>query len=258
MFSANAQPVTRNASYNFGLGTVVYDMGIMDLLTAAKTPEEFERIQKLFYDRTKDANAFSDVFPQHRYNVVHSLENNGRGVAVTGSSASECLVLRRATVSISVCGASNGARAAADLVCYNQGVGLGSIAKAITISRMVFNTLIIQITYWIAVVCHTLFCFASWALLSIGWDSSRRVEMLDANPVALTALFSDCFLYAAGADMTISSFTPFSWKQLGPFKTAITAATLLVFCTYITMVTIPVSLSEFSLASHPLGSNLGH
>ncbi|KAI1127586.1 E1-E2 ATPase-domain-containing protein [Nemania abortiva] len=248
-FSASAQPVVERASYKFGLGTTVYHMDIEDLLTSSKTPGDFERGQRMFSDRIKDADAFSEVFSRHKFNVVHSLENNGRRVAVTTDSADDCFTLRRATVGIAIAGASDSARAVTDIVYNNQSVGLGPIAETIRTSRSFFNILLMQILYRIAVACHTLICFAGWALQYIGRKGGCRVEMLDVNLVVLIVLFSDFFASVVGLDHTLSSYTQLSWSRSITFKKVTTPVAILVFWTCITMATIPAHSQEDAVST---------
>ncbi|KAJ8132965.1 hypothetical protein O1611_g659 [Lasiodiplodia mahajangana] len=240
VFSMNASPVVERISYEYGLGTTVHRMDELDLLTSSTIPEEFKKNPNLFYNRIKDADAFPEVFPQHKYNVVETLENYGRCVAVTADAANECLVLRRATVGIAVCGAADGARAAADLVCFNQGFGLGPIVEAIHASRMAFCTIFTQILYRATAVCHMLLCFAGWGLFSMGRDSGHPVEMLDVTLVVLIILFSDCFTFAAAFDTAMSPITPLIWSKLTPIRTCTTAAIVLAVWTYLTITTIPI------------------
>ncbi|KAI0102617.1 hypothetical protein GGR51DRAFT_527084 [Nemania sp. FL0031] len=241
LFSLSGNPVVERLSYGYGLGTTVYQMGSLDLLASSRTLEEYKKNQRIFYDRIKDADAFSEVFPQHKYNVVETLENNARRVAVTADAANECLVLRRATVGIAVCGAADGARAAADVVLLNQ--GLRPIADVIQISRRAFHAVFTQISYRVALACHMLLCFAGWAVFSIGRESSHRIEMLDVNLVVLIALFSDCFTIAMVFEKAICPLKPLSWSRMTPFGTAMTA-TIVTFYTCITMVAIPVHGQE--------------
>jgi H+-transporting ATPase len=56
------------------------------------------------------------VFPEHKYLIVEALRQEGFAVGMTGDGVNDAPALKRADVGIAVSGATDAARAAADMV----------------------------------------------------------------------------------------------------------------------------------------------
>ena len=77
------------------------------------------------------------VFPEHKYLIVEALRQNGFAVGMTGDGVNDAPALKRADVGVAVQGATDAARAAADIVLTQP--GLSTIIEAIIVARSIFQ-----------------------------------------------------------------------------------------------------------------------
>ena len=105
-------------------------------------------------DRVESADGFAEVVPEDKYRIVEALQGRGHIVAMTGDGVNDAPALHRADAGIAVSGATDAARAAADIVLLSP--GLSVIVEAIHRAREVFrrmsNYAIYRITETIRVV----------------------------------------------------------------------------------------------------------
>ncbi|TCS63106.1 plasma-membrane proton-efflux P-type ATPase [Varunaivibrio sulfuroxidans] len=83
------------------------------------------------------ADGFAQVFPEHKFKIVQALQAGGHIVGMTGDGVNDAPALKQADIGIAVSGATDAARAAADLILTD--VGLGVITGAIEQSRKIFE-----------------------------------------------------------------------------------------------------------------------
>ncbi|WP_090876930.1 plasma-membrane proton-efflux P-type ATPase [Bauldia litoralis] len=83
------------------------------------------------------ADGYAQVFPEHKYRIVKELQARGHIVGMTGDGVNDAPALKQADVGIAVSGATDAARAAADLVL--TGVGLSVITSAMEEARKIFE-----------------------------------------------------------------------------------------------------------------------
>jgi H+-transporting ATPase len=88
-------------------------------------------------DRIERAEGFAEVFPEHKFKIVRELQSRGHIVGMTGDGVNDAPALKQADVGIAVSGATDAARAAADLVLTDS--GLSVIARAIEEARKIFE-----------------------------------------------------------------------------------------------------------------------
>jgi H+-transporting ATPase len=103
------------------------------------------------------ADGFAQVYPEHKYLVVECLRGLRYTVGMTGDGVNDAPALKRADVGIAVAGATDAARAAADIVLTEE--GLGTIIHGIVIAREIFQRIASFITYRIAATLQLLFFF---------------------------------------------------------------------------------------------------
>ncbi len=94
------------------------------------------------------ADGFSQVLPEDKYFIVDKLQKNNHIVAMTGDGVNDAPALEKADVGIAVAGATDAARAAADLVLLAP--GLSVINHAVRISRETFERMKGYATFRIA------------------------------------------------------------------------------------------------------------
>jgi H+-transporting ATPase len=97
------------------------------------------------------------VFPEHKYIIVEALRQLGFAVGMTGDGVNDAPALKRADVGIAVQGATDAARAAADIVLTSP--GLSTVVEAISVARCIFQRMVTFITYRIAATLQLLTFF---------------------------------------------------------------------------------------------------
>ncbi len=85
----------------------------------------------------EDADGFAQVFPEDKYFIVDELQKADHIVGMTGDGVNDAPALKKADCGIAVSGATDAARAAADIVLMSP--GLTVIVDAIKQARMIFE-----------------------------------------------------------------------------------------------------------------------
>ena len=94
------------------------------------------------------ADGYAEVFPEHKFKIVRALQRAGHIVGMTGDGVNDAPPLKQADIGIAVNGATDAARAAADLVLTVP--GLPVIARAIEEARRIFERMTGYATFRIA------------------------------------------------------------------------------------------------------------
>ena len=101
------------------------------------------------------ADGFGRVFPQHKYEIVKSLQELGHLVAMTGDGVNDAPALKQADCGVAVSGATDAARNAAALILTAP--GLSTIVNAIVESRKIFERIRSYVYYRIAMTLDIMF-----------------------------------------------------------------------------------------------------
>ena len=75
-------------------------------------------------DAIEQADGFAQVFPEHKFHIVDVLQKRGHIVGMTGDGVNDAPALKQSDCGIAVSGATDAARAAADIVlmcCQGKG-----------------------------------------------------------------------------------------------------------------------------------------
>jgi H+-transporting ATPase len=96
----------------------------------------------------ESADGFAQVFPEHKFRIVREMQSHGHIVGMTGDGVNDAPALKQADVGIAVSGATDAARAAADLVLTAP--GLSVIRCAVEEARRIFERMTSYAIYRIA------------------------------------------------------------------------------------------------------------
>jgi len=112
----------------------------------------------------QNADGFAQVYPEHKYFIVEQLQEAGYFTGMTGDGVNDAPALKKADVGIAVEGATDAARAAADIILVSP--GLSTIITAMVRSRKIFQRLKNYLTYRIAATTQILL-FVTIAVLGL-------------------------------------------------------------------------------------------
>jgi len=123
-----------------GLGTNILDASLFS--------ETKHHQAGLLADEIERVDGFAQVFPEHKYHIVDVLQQHGHIVGMTGDGVNDAPALKKADAGIAVSGATDAARAAADIVLLTP--GLSVIIDAVKESRKIFQRMNSYAIYRIA------------------------------------------------------------------------------------------------------------
>ena len=175
------------------------------------------------------ANGFAQVYPEHKYLIVECLRELGYTVGMTGDGVNDAPALKRADIGIAVAGATDAARAAADIVLTEE--GLGTIIHGIIIAREIFQRISNFITYRIAATLQLLvfFFISVFAFQPDTYeqpdDPNRGLDWpeffhMPVIMLMLITLLNDGTLITIAYDYAEASSTPNKWNLPALFVTS--------------------------------------
>jgi H+-transporting ATPase len=138
------------------LGTAIRDSSGLPLLDPA-TKVKPANLSRDYGDICLAADGFAQVFPEHKYLIVECLRELGYKVGMTGDGVNDAPALKRADVGVAVHGATDAAKAAADIVLTEP--GLSTIVEGILIARKIWARINNFLTYRIAATLQLLTFF---------------------------------------------------------------------------------------------------
>ena len=128
MVTGDQTAIAKETCRSLGMGAGILNSDLFNLTDA-------ERDGSLS-DIVKGAHGFAEVFPEHKFKIVKLLMDCGYTVGMTGDGVNDAPALKRANIGIAVEGATDAARAAADIVLTDP--GLKTIIDAIFRARKIF------------------------------------------------------------------------------------------------------------------------
>lgn len=155
MITGDHTVIAKETLRQLGMGTKVGNTeGIPPLQENGQPPKDAGRILGSVILET---DGFAEVFPEHKFVLVEAFRQQGFATGMTGDGVNDAPALKRADVGIAVSGATDAARAAADIVLTQE--GLGVIVHAIVIARQIFKRIQSFITYRISATLQLLYFF---------------------------------------------------------------------------------------------------
>ncbi|HEX4142811.1 MAG TPA: plasma-membrane proton-efflux P-type ATPase [Pirellulales bacterium] len=155
-------------------------------------------------DTIETADGFAQVFPEHKYHIVDVLQRRSHIVGMTGDGVNDAPALKKADCGIAVSGATDAARAAADIVLLTP--GLSVIIRAIKESRKIFQRMTSYAIYRIAETIRVLL-FMTLSILVFNFYPVTAVM------IVLLALLNDGAILSIAYDRVRYSDQPEAWNM---------------------------------------------
>jgi len=163
-------------------------------------------------ERIEQAHGFAQVFPEHKYRIVRLLQERGHIVGMTGDGVNDAPALKQADAGIAVAGATDAARAAADVVLLAP--GLSVIVDAIRLAREIFARMTSYAIYRIAETIRVLLVVVL-AVIAVNFFP------VTATMIVLLAILNDAAILTIAYDQVRGSEQPVKWDM----RTVLTVAT---------------------------------
>ncbi len=180
------------------------------------------------------ADGFARVLPEHKFEIVKVLQGAGHIVGMTGDGVNDAPALKQADVGTAVSGATDAARAAADLVLTAP--GLSVIATAIEEARRIFERMTGYAIYRIAETTRVLL-FMTASIIAFNFYPVTAVM------VVLLALMNDIPIMMIAYDNAPFAARPVRWDM----RRVLTVASVLG------LFGVVASFGMFWIARHVLG-----
>ncbi len=151
----------------------------------------------------ESANGFAEVYPEDKYFIVENIQKRNHIVGMTGDGVNDAPALRKADGGIAVSGATDAARAAADLILLDK--GLSVIIDAVKEARKIFLRMKSYSVYRIAETMRLIF-FITASIVALGFYP------ISAVMVILLLIFNDLPILAIAYDNTSIEKRPVRWN----------------------------------------------
>jgi H+-transporting ATPase len=150
------------------------------------------------------ADGYAQVFPEHKFKIVKALQARGHIVGMTGDGVNDAPALKQADCGIAVSGATDAARAAADLV--RTATGLSVITAAIAEARKIFERMNSYAIYRISETIRVLL-FMTLAIVVFNFYPVTAVM------IVLIAVLNDFPIMMIAYDNTVVAPRPVRWDM---------------------------------------------
>ena len=154
--------------------------------------------------RAEAADGFAQVFPEHKYGIVKALQARGHIVGMTGDGVNDAPALKQADMGIAVSGATDAARAAADLVLTAP--GLSVMVRAVEEARRIFERMNSYAIYRIAETTRIMI-FVVLAMIAFNFYPITAIMII------LLAFLNDVPIMTIAYDHTKLDPKPVRWDM---------------------------------------------
>jgi H+-transporting ATPase len=196
MVTGDALAIAKETAKQLGMGTNILDASGLGDIKHHETAQMAESIEK--------ADGFAQVFPEHKFHIVDTLQQRGHIVGMTGDGVNDAPALKKADCGIAVSGATDTARAAADIVLLAP--GLAVIIDAIKESRRIFQRMNSYAMYRITETLRVLF-FMTLAILVFNFYPVTAVM------IVMIALLNDGAILSIAYDNVHYKDKPEAWNM---------------------------------------------
>jgi len=174
--------------------------------------------------RIEAADGFAEVFPEHKFKIVRTLQQAGKIVGMTGDGVNDAPALKQADIGIAVSGATDAARAAADLVLTAP--GLSVIVTAVEEARKIFARMR---SYAVFRIAETIRVLGFITLSIIIFDFYPVTPIM----LVLLAVLNDFPIMMIAYDNVRVAQRPVRWIMSKVLAVAVVAGTTGVIATFI-------------------------
>ncbi len=168
------------------------------------SPGHVKRHESEIIEMIENAVGFAQVFPEDKYLIVDRLQKAGHIVAMTGDGVNDAPALKKADAGIAVSGATDAARASADVVLLAP--GLSVIIDAIKGARVTFERMKSYSTYRITETIRVIM-FMSASIVIFNFYPVTAIMII------ILAFLNDLPILAIAYDRTKVDNRPVRWDM---------------------------------------------
>lgn len=199
MVTGDNVAIARQISGKLGLGTNI--QGVENIF---KDDSDIKHPGQKIEKQIEDADGFAEVFPEHKYGIVKALQSAGHITGMTGDGVNDAPALKQADFGIAVSGATDAARAAADMILTTP--GLSVIINAVAEARKIFERMNSYAMYRIIETIRIMF-FVVLAMIFFNFYP------ITALLIILLAFFNDIPIMTIAYDNTFLNKNPVKWDM---------------------------------------------
>jgi H+-transporting ATPase len=196
MVTGDAIAIAQETAKTLGMGTDILDAAGLGDVKSKATAAEARSIEQ--------ADGFAQVFPEHKFHIVQTLQQQGHIVGMTGDGVNDAPALKKADCGIAVSGATDAARAAASIVLMTP--GLEVIIDAIKESRRIVQRMNSYAIYRIAETLRVLVLVTAVILIN-------NFFPVTAMMIVLLALLNDGAILSIAYDNVHYKQQPEAWNM---------------------------------------------
>ena len=172
--------------------------------TEGITSQHIQNHESAIVKIIEKASGFAQVFPEDKYMIVDKLQKGNHIIGMTGDGVNDAPALKKADAGIAVSGATDAARAAADLVLLAPGISV--IIDAIKQARIIFERMKSYAIFRIAETIRVII-FMTLSILVFNFYP------LTALMIIILALLNDIPILTIAYDNTKINEKPVRWNN---------------------------------------------
>jgi len=199
MVTGDNLAIAKQISFELGLGTNIHPADELFGGGGGNNP-----VSKATAARVEAADGFAQVFPEHKFDIVHVLQDGGHIVGMTGDGVNDAPALKQANTGVAVSGATDAARSASDLVLTAP--GLSVIVSAVEEARKIFERMNSYAIYRITETIRIMF-FVVLAMTIFNFYPITAIMII------LLAFFNDLPIMTIAYDNTWLDPKPVRWDM---------------------------------------------
>jgi len=199
MVTGDNKAIATEISDQLGMGRNIRKVGNL-----FDSDEDIQHPGRQLEKQIEAADGFAEVFPEHKFAIINALQGGDHITGMTGDGVNDAPALKQADIGIAVSGATDAARAAADVILTMP--GLSVILNAVTEARKIFERMNSYAMYRIIETLRImLFVVLAMAIYNF--------YPITALMIILLAFFNDIPIMAVAYDNTFLSKKPVRWDM---------------------------------------------